>query len=711
MSSSSGSDPDTLDFHLIVNSLQDRPELGFVAAVVHAPVERWGTAFHPLTGCEQLMNELKDDGFLVELDLRGHMRARWQRNAVEAGPGATASADAGAAQSQVRSVRQTRYRLFRFLFPNRSDIYQLLVLSCERAKRENKTLRIKLELPPALSNLPWEMMRCPPDYPWVPVMMQARLAIVRYLCETEAMAPDHADADVPVILLVRADPIDAEYHDDDLLQSFDNEWEKLKAVFRRHSVSCEVIEGPDTQGQLVDRVHRFGQRIVGLHFIGHGDCDDEGGFLVVEDRDRAWKPLYFDDLRLALDRASGLRWIFLNACSTGYTPAGCPLSGLATTLSVTNNVPIVVAYTRPVVTNEAEMIAPSFYQLMLDERRGIDVAVRDLMLRQDADSSGLVVLARMVSGKMQTTFVLPTPVVDPSRSGPTPTYGAAHDGREAANVAAATLARPSAARPGPPAGVGTESRHGAVEPDAETHGAHGQAPMVMVPGGSFRRGLADSQIDEVLAQFSKAGFTLEPASTRRTLSQERCEEVNVPSFEIDETPVTNAQFREFALATRWVTEAERRSLPQTWRTYEHLEEHPVVCVSYDDALKFCEWTGKRLPTADEWKKAFRGTDSRLYPWGDSFDEARCNTAESQRGWETTPVRMFPEGRSPYGCYDMVGNVEEWTASALDEDRRIVLGGSWCMTCQVYGLPVLHRLAPRSFVSNEVGFRCAKSVAV
>jgi len=233
--------------------------------------------------------------------------------------------------------------------------------------------------------------------------------------------------------------------------------------------------------------------------------------------------------------------------------------------------------------------------------------------------------------------------------------------------------------------------------------------MVLVPAGPFKKGLSEHQIDLLITQFKRSGLQLDLDSARQVLQEEPEAEPVLASFLIDLTPVTNAQFQRFVDATGHVTEAERPGAPQNWRMYNQPDkaDHPVVFVSYNDATAYCQWAGKRLPSADEWKKAYRGPNGRIYPWGDEFNKNLCNTAESQHGWETTPVERFPDGRSFYECYDMVGNVEEWTATSRPDGSRVVLGGSWCMTCQVYGLPVLERYAAPTFYSNEQGFRCAK----
>ena len=129
-------------------------------------------------------------------------------------------------------------------------------------------------------------------------------------------------------------------------------------------------------------------------------------------------------------------------------------------------------------------------------------------------------------------------------------------------------------------------------------------------------------------------------------------------------PVTNAQFHQFVQATGCRT-------PLFWTDGAYPEEkadHPVVGVSYLDALAFCAWARQvtglpiRLPTEPEWEKASRGPETRLFAWGDEWQKGMCNTKDENLN-DTAPVEQYsPQGDSPYGIADMNGNVQEWCSS-------------------------------------------------
>ncbi|MGA1841766.1 MAG: formylglycine-generating enzyme family protein [bacterium] len=192
---------------------------------------------------------------------------------------------------------------------------------------------------------------------------------------------------------------------------------------------------------------------------------------------------------------------------------------------------------------------------------------------------------------------------------------------------------------------------------------------------------------------------------------------------MDVFPVTNRQYKEFiddrkGHGVPYVKEewAEAYNWDEKKRTYpEGMADHPVVLVSYNDAVEYCRWQSEkvgeefRLPAEEEWEKAARGTDGREYPWGNNFDKGRCNTSESGIG-KTTAVNNNPDGISPYKCYDMAGNVCEWTESWYDERQKekVLRGGSWNGISFSARCAYRFRLNPDSRF-NGVGFRCVRTL--
>jgi len=196
-------------------------------------------------------------------------------------------------------------------------------------------------------------------------------------------------------------------------------------------------------------------------------------------------------------------------------------------------------------------------------------------------------------------------------------------------------------------------------------------------------------------------------------------EVSFSPFAMDLTPVTNAQFAEFLRRSRYRPRHPENFLKhwQNGSPPADKVDHPVVYVDLDDARAYARWARKRLPTEEEWQYAAQGTQGLKYPWGNEMLPNRCNGGESGG---TTPVKMFPEGRSPFGLFDMCGNVWEWTESERTDGRTrfsIIRGGSfytakgsgWYMDggprpCNFAEKVLLHW--PGLDRCATVGFRCA-----
>jgi formylglycine-generating enzyme required for sulfatase activity len=226
--------------------------------------------------------------------------------------------------------------------------------------------------------------------------------------------------------------------------------------------------------------------------------------------------------------------------------------------------------------------------------------------------------------------------------------------------------------------------------------------MMSIPAGKYLRGTNNRLPDEG------------PQYTAET-----------KAFLIDQYEVTNLQYKQFIDATK-------RKSPNHFRNRTYPDgkiDHPVVFVSWYDAHDYCAWAGKRLPTDIEWEKAARGmADDRDFPWGDTFDVTKVNSPVRWKSLhlegDTMPVGSLEAGKSPYGLYDMSGNVWEWTDSwytqypgntwaseNYGELYKVLKGGSW-WDCSYYqcgvSAPVFNRSYFKQSVKNSsFGFRCAK----
>jgi len=156
--------------------------------------------------------------------------------------------------------------------------------------------------------------------------------------------------------------------------------------------------------------------------------------------------------------------------------------------------------------------------------------------------------------------------------------------------------------------------------------------------------------------------------------------VDLDAFAIGAYPVTLAHFARFVDATGGLHDVPG-DLTAKLRDSE-LADHPATDLTFAMVEAFCAWAGVelgapvRLPTGDEWEAAARGTDARPWPWGDVFDPERCASAEAPTGW-TAPVTAHPGGASPFGAFDMAGNVWEWVADRTEDGAwRACRGGSF-----------------------------------
>ena len=234
-----------------------------------------------------------------------------------------------------------------------------------------------------------------------------------------------------------------------------------------------------------------------------------------------------------------------------------------------------------------------------------------------------------------------------------------------------------------------------------------QPELIAIPEGPFWSG-SDRAERELGYQLDEAAYGHSRTRERKWYEYEyKRAQRQTGAYSITRNLITNAQYHAFIKATgHQVPDVDEA----TWKGYRLIhpysrtrrhawkdgkppkdrENHPVVLVSHDDAKAYAAWlsaeTGKawRLPTWQEWEKAARGTDGRIFPWGDQWDAAKLNSHDSGP-FDTLPVGSFPEGASPFGLLDAAGQVFEWTASETNAGRFEVRGGSWddsgCGVCR------------------------------
>ena len=297
-------------------------------------------------------------------------------------------------------------------------------------------------------------------------------------------------------------------------------------------------------------------------------------------------------------------------------------------------------------------------------------------------------------------------------------------------------------------------------PRAQTRTGPAETPMVQVPGGTFWMGIRDDEAGRIIEDCKIELKKRAASCTGWVLSAQPRHQVTLDPFSLDPYEVTNRQFERFVQATSYQTTAEKegtafvwsnsqqgwqKTKGATWRQPEagpdvfasDRAEHPVVNVSWYDAVAYCRWTGKRLPTEAEFEYATRAGTQTIYWWGNFLPTTRqvANVAdESARallsviiaGYDDGAVTTAPVGSyeaNPFELFDMTGNVSEWTADRADGlyyrkspernpigptsgGNRIFRGGAWSDAS--YGIrPTVRDEVPATERGMKVGFRCAQ----
>jgi formylglycine-generating enzyme required for sulfatase activity len=282
-------------------------------------------------------------------------------------------------------------------------------------------------------------------------------------------------------------------------------------------------------------------------------------------------------------------------------------------------------------------------------------------------------------------------------------------------------------------------------------------PMVKVAAGKFIRGSNKEDTEGMQARYGFASPLFQDEHPQS--------EMNLEEFWIDSYEVTNKAYKSYILGTSrmmpfsWVNNGyamteqtlrdmdierlrkialdyfrldvdagamDKQALLKAMLEYQQkLDTLPVSGVNWFNARQFCQWRSARLPTEAEWEKAARGPDGLEYPWGNEWDPKITNTGDDGN-WEegVAPVGSYQRNKSPYGAYDMSGNVWEWvedwyeqypgstyTSEAFGNRNRVIRGGGGGVGH--YAISYFFRGASRQFSepemeSDDVGFRCARN---
>ncbi len=263
----------------------------------------------------------------------------------------------------------------------------------------------------------------------------------------------------------------------------------------------------------------------------------------------------------------------------------------------------------------------------------------------------------------------------------------------------------------------------------KTQNEYSNAPknMAYVPPGPFKMGLNKTEIinhmrpyfpEHIFKNEGELNLVFRTEGYHREMPKHI---TTTPGYYIDKTEVTNEQYKQFIKETQ-------HPAPASWENRQYPDGQgsmPVRGVSWNDAKAYAEWAGKRLPTEKEWEKAARGTDGRIFPWGNSFSSDYSRHMLKTKAGPTS-VGSLQDGASPYGVFDMTGNVWEWTRAPfyfyknnpmagqndkIGDDFRVLRGGGWSQhslrsipTRLTFRFP-----APPDRASESAGFRCVRPV--
>jgi formylglycine-generating enzyme required for sulfatase activity len=571
--------------------------------------------------------------------------------------------------ARLQQAQQLGALLFDSLMSN--EIRSCFDVSLTLTRNAGKGLRIRLRIePPELAALPWELMfdRRTSYFP----ALSNRTPVVRYVELQQNVLPLAAEYPLNILVVISSPSDQAPLNINREMQHIHR---ALSPLEQAGKIRFTVMQGATVQTlrrQLLNAEYHV------LHYSGHGhySAQDGEGYLIFEDDDHSSVRVNSSRLGMLLRDEHSLRLVVLNACSSAQHGDSDSFSGVATGL-VRAGSPAVLAMQSSVTDGTARQFTAAFYQSLADGC-SIDMAVSEgrkeiEFLSKDSFEWAIPQLYIRVPdgvlftlrGVKEAGDSLDLPRRPPPQDSIQLPTGTSKPVIYQPVVAASMASSPHPIHPAP-----------LPLPAASAQARPSQVEMQSIPAGEFVSGTG--------------------------------QRIYVPEFSIDPYPVTNAQYLRFI-------EATGAAHPATWTNGifpRPLADHPVTGISWEQAAAYASWAGKRLLTAMEWEKAARGTDGRRYPWGNEFDPQYCNVKEAGRG-TTAPVGEFSRDLSPYGVYDMAGNVQEWVADEVKprglgnpKIKRAVKGGSWAHSKAIAESAMLGSEWPDTR-QNYIGFRCAR----
>ncbi len=560
-------------------------------------------------------------------------------------------------------VRNFGRDLFDALFTG--EIHHCYEQSLEQAWQEDKGVRLKLRFQPSdLAVVPWEFLYDPRQSEYV--SLSPTTPMVRYVELPQTVSPLSLSPPLRILAMI-ASPGGPEAPD--IAREKDRVETALQGLQMRGLAELTWLEG-QTSHHLQEAMQNGEWHV--FHFLGQGgssrrdprgDQFSDKRFTTLADQEDEIHPLSVADLTLPLADHPSLRIALLNAregAPRGQSHEGTSLRNIFTSTAaflVRQGIPAVLAVPYEITDEAAIELHRTFYETLalgmpVDAalaagRKAVSLAVTNTvewgapaLFMSPPDGLVFSIQTEVIDEQPQvpvqaetlTEEPEPVPIIPP----PLPI--------QPETPAEVLVSEPAPATPSqeteePPPEVRPETEilirtPQPIEPD-----------MVLIPAGEFLMGS-------------------DPEQDREAYEAEQPQHgVFLPDFHIARMPITNAQYAAFVKASGY-------EAPNRWEDGafpEGKEDYPVVYISWYDATVYCKWlsdkNGKvyRLPSEAEWEKAARGTDGRIYPWGNAWDPDRCNSHESGPG-DITPVDTHPNGASPYGILDMAGNTWEWTWS-------------------------------------------------